>query len=211
MSFRSKLQRAMILISGPAVQRRQTWNLIVMAARGVDLTYVPLTHLGLDGARSCEYADSGGPELEDVLRELPITSTDVALDLGCGKGGALFSLSKFFRRVTGVEISPELAAVAEKNIEKLGIGNVGVIRSDAATFDILDEYTYVYMFNPFTSPVMKQVLENLRASLERRPRSLIVIYKNPVCSEMLRSTGFTLLRTFSHASQPFHVYAMSNA
>jgi hypothetical protein len=97
-----------------------------------------------------------------------------------------------FARVDGIELSESIAELARSNFRSLRVAQrkLRVMTSDATAFnEPLDEYTHIYMYNPFHAPVMKVVAENLRRSLERRPRELTVIYRNPVCHAELVQTG----------------------
>lgn len=207
MSLRSKLQHAKLLVAGPAAPRRAFLHVIRMWMKGVDLRGVSTQSLGLDERRSTWYSDSGGSDLDEVFRTLPITTNDALLDFGCGKGGALITLSRYpFERVDGIEISPELTQTARRNLERLSIAKSQVFCSDATEFTELDGYTYVYMYHPFLEPVMKHVLANLCASLRRKPRSLTLVYKNPVCDPLVLESGFFPVQDFTHSTDLFRVY-----
>jgi tRNA A58 N-methylase Trm61 len=111
----------------------------------------------------------------------------VALDFGSGKGGAVIALAGLpFDEVIGVELSPALIAIAARNIERLRLQRrVRFVQTDAAEFHELDRVTHIFMFNPFPCQVMIRVLANLDASLRRAPRELRVVYRNPVCHQLL--------------------------
>lgn len=154
--------------------------LLMNKLRGIDLMGVQSVD-----ANANDCTDSGGPYLESILRKLPIGSDDAIVDLGCGKAGAVMTLAKFFRRVDGVEIMPELAQAAAKNIGAMNLQHKSkILQEDAGrvSSDVgaLDKYRWVYMFNPFPEPVFRQVMRNIADSLRRQPRSLSVIYNNPV-------------------------------
>jgi 16S rRNA A1518/A1519 N6-dimethyltransferase RsmA/KsgA/DIM1 with predicted DNA glycosylase/AP lyase activity len=151
---------------------------------------------------------SGGPKLNKILRSMQIPEGSVALDLGVGMGIAALTLSHHFSWVIGVDLSPELIAIAERNITKMQVSNIELHCADARTFTQgLNRVTHVYMFNPFPEAVMGLVVENLRKSLARRPRRLTIIYKNPVCHKTIVAAGFahkgTIHPRHSHA---FAVY-----
>jgi tRNA/tmRNA/rRNA uracil-C5-methylase (TrmA/RlmC/RlmD family) len=111
--------------------------------------------LHLDLTRSFHYNSSGNRFLERVTKRLPITSDDASLDFGCGKGGALVTLSKApFRKLGGVELSPKLSTIAQNNMARLQIPHVELFCCDAAKFTALDDYKYLYFFNPFPSVIM---------------------------------------------------------
>ena len=151
---------------------------------------------------------SGGPVLAKILRSLRIPKGSVALDLGVGMGIAAITLSRYFSSVIGVDLSPELIAVAKRNVVRMKVTNIELHCVDARAFtDSLDRVTHVYMFNPFDPPVMAVVMQNLRASLARTPRRLVIIYKNPLCHETVVTAGFAHRRDFHFRdSAPYAVY-----
>lgn len=146
--------------------------------------------------RTYNYADSGGLEFEKLMAHFQITTDDAIVDFGCGKGGILITLSKYpFAKIAGVEISPELVAIARKNLEVLKIGNVAIECCDAADFDRLSEFNYFYFFDPFPAVVMQDVIRNIEKSIAEKPRKVTIIYLNPSCyslfeaSDVLRKTA----------------------
>lgn len=54
------------------------------------------------------------------------------LEIGAGSGYMAACLSKLAAQVTSVELYPELAQMAERNLKAQGIGNVSVVTGDAA-------------------------------------------------------------------------------
>lgn len=184
----NRIRRALRLL------RRGRLDILIYEARNrlksLDLGFVALETLGLSRQSSESHSNSGGPDLARVLKKLKITRTSRALDLGSGKGGAVFTFRKFpFAEIVGIEISPELARIAETNLARLRLRNIHFVRADAATFNDLDRFTHVYMFNPFPCAVVKRVLANLAVSLARAPRCLTLIYNNPVCHETIMASG----------------------
>ena len=87
------------LVNPDSAVRKKARYLLTAKIRGIDLNGASVEQLGLDPTRSHFYADSG-PDLDHALRSFDISPTDVALDLGCGKGGAMITLAKCFRRWT---------------------------------------------------------------------------------------------------------------
>lgn len=182
--------------------------------KGLDLKAESIEELCLTEDRSRNHVSCGGPDLESVLRTLSIGSKDKAVDLGSGKGGAMFTLARFpFGEIMGVEISERLVSIAESNASRLHLKNVHFKCEDAGKFRDLDRFTYVFMFNPFPEKVIQEVIANLRASLLRRPRSLIIIYKGPdILEEMANLEGFSRRDVFRFAyAQPFYIYAYETA
>jgi len=157
--------------------------------RGLDFGVVSVRELGLDAERANYHKDGGGPLLCDLLKQLNISESDSALDLGSGKGGAMATLARFpFHQVHGVEISPKLVAAAQKNLAKLKIRKCRVYLADASTFTELDDYTHIFMYNPFPAVVLTQVLANLEASLRRKPRTVRLLYSNPLHEQVILAT-----------------------
>jgi SAM-dependent methyltransferase len=135
-------------------------------------------------------------------------STRTFVDVGCGKGLTLLIAADFaFRKVTGVEFSPELASTANKNIKKyLGrtqCKDVSVQCLDATEFKFPNDPLLVYFFNPFQSKVMEIVLRNLRASIDANLRPVTV-----VCDQLHDAQLFTeILRpTHSYSVDTFAAY-----
>jgi SAM-dependent methyltransferase len=202
------LQFVRRFFAGTPQQRQDARYQLQMQLRGIDLRWNSVADIGLSEARAESHGNSGGPGLEVVLKALDITPADSVLDIGCGKGGAMLTLAQWpFRKVDGIEISPALIQIAQRNLTRLGRVKGSIRQCDAAGFTDLDEYNFFYMYNPFTEVVMKSVLENLQASVGRRPRPVKVVYKNPVCHELIVSSGFRQVREFEHTIPPFRVYA----
>jgi cyclopropane fatty-acyl-phospholipid synthase-like methyltransferase len=182
--------------------------------RGLDLKAESIEELGLMADRSRNHVSCGGPDLKRVLRTLSIGSKDIAVDLGSGKGGAMLTLARFpFGEIMGVEISKRLVSIAESNASRLHLKNVHFVCEDAGKFRDLDRFTFVLVFNPFPDKVMQEVMANLQASLVRRPRSLIIIYKGPdILEEMVNLECFFRKDVFYFPyAQPFYVYSNGTA
>ena len=193
------------LVSRDSMVRQRARYLFARKIRGIDINGVDLDELELDPARSKPYSDSG-VDLDRFLQSAGISRSDTTLDLGCGKGGAMITMAKYFSRVDGVEISPELAVIAQKNLKRAGVVASQVFCQDAAEFTDFDCYGVVYLFNPFLAPVLSRALTNLRESLKRCPRSILLIYRNPICDEVVTSAGFRRIATVHIGNQPIYTY-----
>jgi len=159
--------------------------------------------------RTHPYSNSGGVDLKKVLNTLDISPTDAIVDFGSGKGGALITFSGYpFKKITGVEISPELVAIAESNLRKLKIANVDVVVSDAVDFTGLAEYNYFYFFSPFPGNIMRAVILNIEKSLISKPRKVTLIYLNPEFHDIIiAESSFTKIYEFDHHKLDFYVYS----
>jgi hypothetical protein len=113
------------------------------------------------------------------------------IDIGSGKGRTLLMASDYpFRRIIGVELLPELHRVAQENIHRYKSDSQRCFAlestcEDAREFVFPPEPTVAYLFNPLPEPGLAQLLANLEESLRQHPRSVFVIYHNPVLEGVL--------------------------
>jgi SAM-dependent methyltransferase len=146
------------------------------------------------------YAASAWHVLPRALRYLGVTDQDVFIEFGCGKGRVLHQAAKSpFRRVVGVEISPELAEIARSNLaasaDQHRCANIEIVVSDAADFRVPDDLTIGYLYHPFRDATLDAVLRNIIHSLDRRPRRVRLIYVYPQGAEQILATRrFRLLK-----------------
>ncbi len=199
-----------------AFLRRGEWGELLFRLRvhfgRIDLTYASVRELGLQPERSHDYRHSGGVHLEQLLDGLEITSGDAIVDFGSGKGGALITFAQYpFYRITGVELLPELVAIARRNLKVLKISTVEMVVSDAALFTDLDDYTHFYFYSPFPRGVMAAVMANLKHSITRRPRKTFIIYCNPEFHEtVIADSPFAKVQEFRHQRLGLPIYLYSN-
>jgi SAM-dependent methyltransferase len=178
-----------------ALLTRQNFELLctVLAERleGLDFTTQMLpAAAGLDPALANTSQPSGGPHLEAVLDEQPISAWDSIIDIGCGKGSAMRTmLSHPFARVDGIEMSRRLAGIARRNFALLGQSRATVYSINAEQFSGYDRYSFFYFYNPFPKNVMTAVMGRICDSLRRAPRRAILIYDNPVCHDEIIRGG----------------------
>lgn len=67
-----------------------------------------------------------------ILQEAAVKKHENVLEIGAGSGYMAALLAYRARHVTTVEIEPELAALARKNLTSNGVGNVDVVEGDGA-------------------------------------------------------------------------------
>jgi len=188
---------------------REFYIRTLIALGQIDLKTITIDQLNLSLEQAHSYSDSGREHLQNVLNSLDIKQGDAVVDLGCGKGGALITLSEYnFSKISGVEISAELIRIAKKNLERLKVRNVEFFCCDAKNFQWFDNYNYVYLYNPFPCSVMLDVIENLSLSIKRKPRKVTMIYLNPECHKTIIDHGvFQKVNEFSHSSHEFYIYS----
>lgn len=111
------------------------------------------------------------------------------VDIGCGKGRALLLALRYpFRRAVGVELSPELAAVAQRNLLQMRAPwrldvPAEAFAGDATSFQLPDGPALLYFYHPFAAPVMRTFLEHVRREAGRRGSGaadeIYLLYMNP--------------------------------
>ncbi|MGY4828024.1 methyltransferase domain-containing protein [Sphaerotilaceae bacterium SBD11-9] len=127
-----------------------------------------------------------------ALRHVNIGPDDVVVDLGCGLGRAVFAASWLgARRAVGVEIDAALVDKARQSQRnsRLKDRDIEFVCAPAQAYS-LDDVTVIYMFNPFGSGIMKEVIEHLEESLAKRPRNLRIVYENPLYSAPLDASRY---------------------
>jgi SAM-dependent methyltransferase len=130
----------------------------------------------------------------------PPIDTCSFVDLGCGKGRALMMASTYpFREVIGVELNPGLAAIAEANRATWteagrAVSPIRIVCQDATEFVFPPGHCLLYLFNPFTTPVVEQLLTQIEHQFADRPGMLDVIYFNPQSEQLFHPhSGFRQL------------------
>jgi predicted RNA methylase len=130
--------------------------------------------------------------MRKVLQILNPGPQDVVFDLGCGLGRFLcLAAKRKVRNCVGVELQSQLAAAAQRNARCLRGRHAPIeIRcADAATADVSGGTIY-YMFNPFGSTTMRDVLANMRATLSTNPRTIKIAYYNSIHEDLFQSSGW---------------------
>jgi SAM-dependent methyltransferase len=132
----------------------------------------------------------------EVIEELSsyLGPEDVLVDIGCGKGRVLCvaAARATFRRAVGIELMRDLVEIARDNASRMRLRTpVQVVQGSAAEVSV-DDGTVYFLFNPFGESTLGAVLENLRRSLEARPRQLRVFYRNPRFARLLEGADWLI-------------------
>lgn len=121
------------------------------------------------------------------------------LDFGSGKGRTLLLASDYpFKAIIGIEFSRELHSTAESNIQRHRGGRqrcreVTSINCDAVLFQPpKDNNLFVYFYNPFHGGVMRTVLENIAAAINVNKSKAVLVYLNPLSSDVVEESGIFL-------------------
>ncbi len=103
-----------------------------------------------------------------LLEELHLTGEETLLDLGTGTGKIAYTVQPYCRKVIGIDSSPEMLAIANKNLDVLSHDNilfqqaaVDHLPFQDGTFDVV-----------IARMVLHHVLENLQAALTECHRVL---------------------------------------
>jgi SAM-dependent methyltransferase len=114
------------------------------------------------------------------------------VDVGAGKGRAVLLAAELpFRKVIGVEISEELASLAQKNVTRWNRAarpkarKIRVVHADATKFRWPRTPLLVYMYNPFACPLVARVAESLAATAASGAGLVDLLYVNPTCTDTL--------------------------
>jgi hypothetical protein len=133
------------------------------------------------------------------------------IDLGSGKGRVVLMASEFpFRKIIGVEFSPELDAAARRNVEAYRSGtqrcrNIALSCMDFTKFQFPVEPLIVFLYNPARERVIRTVAQNLMRSLREHPREIWIVYVTPY--EIFDAeTALEKVKTGTFADHPYSVY-----
>ena len=166
-----------------ASERWDDWRLGIRTSG-----YVPLPELGLDD-QAREFRNDYSPiergTFNRITRALGVGNDEnVFIDYGSGMGRAVVLAATFpYRRVIGVELSPELNAIAQDNVRrarpKLTCQDIELVTADAVGYAVEPDVTVFLLHNPFVGEVLEAVLNNIRRSLVDAPRSAVVVHGPP--------------------------------
>jgi len=152
---------------------------------GVDTSgHVGLQSLNVVGGNreGCNYyAPVPVKSIERIFAALPVEPKQYTfVDIGTGKGRPVLLASiAGFRRVIGVEFSPELAEIAKSNAAQFcakppAAVEIEVVCDDATQWQIPAEDCVIFLFNPFAKPVMRNFIDNVARSFERHGQHIVI-------------------------------------
>ena len=157
------------------------------------------TDVSHKGDENQGYMGTNPKHFEAMLHRLPIDrATYSFVDLGCGKGTALFLASEAgFKRVIGVELIPALLEAARRNVsafearDPCRAARIELVQHDAGTYELPSEPTVLFLFNPFGPETLRKVVSKIEAGLATQRHSLYVLYQYipEVATEVLAETA----------------------
>jgi SAM-dependent methyltransferase len=154
-----------------------------LAARhGSGLIETRLPEGTIDFDRFARFYDwDTGAETDDLdfYRNLFARTGGPVLEVGCGTGRVLLPLAQAGARLTGLDISAQMLAVARTKLKAAGLANrVDLVEGDARTFDLPTRFRMCFIalntFMHMTTPEMQEaVLRRIREHLV--PGGLLVL------------------------------------
>lgn len=138
-----------------------------------------------------KYTGASPAVFEALVANLPARPSSLTfVDVGCGRGKTfVLAAETGFARLVGVELDPELAAAARRNLAGRGV-RAEIEEGDAADFSFPDEPLFVFLFNPFGEVTLRAVLEELRHSHTGKQRPVFLGYQNPIYRQLVVAAGF---------------------
>ncbi len=118
------------------------------------------------------------------------------IDVGSGKGRALFlAAMRPFRAARGVELSPVLHAIAERNLaimrrHRALAAPIELELADATALTVPGGPLVVYLYHPFREPIAAKVIDRLVAAVAARPRPAAILYGHPTLQRPLDEDVF---------------------
>jgi hypothetical protein len=195
--------RVAILQQAPARRRQRAAALAFDRRYGTDTAGSQAIDEALPNvAHAVRYQPSGRDLFDEILRRLDVDCARFTfVDIGSGKGRVLlFASDHPFAGIVGIEFSPRLHAIAERNVrvyrgERQRCFAITPLLGDATSVTLPPGPLFIYLYNPFSEPVMSGFIANLRRSLDAAPREVWVAYLNPVeRAAFARAPWLTLVR-----------------
>jgi SAM-dependent methyltransferase len=132
-----------------------------------------------------------------ILRRLPADLREFTfVDFGSGKGRTLLVAARFpFKRIVGVEFGRELHDIAVRNIRACAdprqrCRDIQSVCADARRFEIPAGPCVLYLYRPFSGPVLAEVMERIASSWRSAPRRMYLVYVCPFSSDPFEALGF---------------------
>jgi 16S rRNA G966 N2-methylase RsmD len=164
------------------------------------------------GGKSQGYAITPESHVREIFAAVQPSEQNSFIDIGCGKGYVLTkAASRPYRRVTGIDIVPDLIRIAKKNISILKLENrIELCLADAAAFNY-DGSDHFFLYNPFSPDILQMVVKAIIESLDKTPRDITVIYFHPSGHRVFMDTGrFVLTRTLHCFIKDYKTYIYRN-
>jgi SAM-dependent methyltransferase len=154
------------------------------ARRGVATMYVPSLDEDFDAM------------LAALAWPAALSRTTTFVDIGSGKGRiVLLAAMRTFRGVLGIELSPVLHAIAQRNLDIVRCQGVlqspaHVTLADATELEVPDGPLIAYLYHPFREAIASVVIDRLVAAISASPRPAAILYGHPTLQAPLDPAVF---------------------
>lgn len=164
--------------------------------KGLDFTMFDTAALQKNGGKFHGYSKTGEKHLREIFSLITKETAPEALsiiDVGCGKGVVLKEAAAYnFARIGGVELIPDIAETAYKNMRILNLENRVELRcADATDFDGYGAYNVFFFFNPFSREIFENVIAKISEAVDGR--EICIIYHHPLFADVIEA--FEMVRT----------------
>ncbi|MCM2370722.1 class I SAM-dependent methyltransferase [Aporhodopirellula aestuarii] len=166
-----------------------------------------------DKQHADKYKPTRARYFRKIMAKLDLPREGVFVDVGCGKGRILLLAAEHgFDQVVGLEISPSLCEIAERNVASFRentptASSIEVVCTNILDYQMDGSETVFFLYSPFDQPVTKTFLEMIRQSINDHPRDLWLIIDEFRFPELLEDDE--LLKqslVYEYGSAIFHVY-----
>lgn len=164
------------------------------------------------------YAPIEPGRFQAILETLSIRFEDfLFIDFGSGKGRALLLASEApFRKIIGIEFSPELHGDARSNIAKYNSARrrcptVESVCGDFLEFPLPLEPSVLFFFDPCDWRVLAKMLERISESVRAQPRETYLVYVAPTAAkERLLDATSWLVKLARNSEHNFCIYRVQS-
>ncbi len=131
-----------------------------------------------------------------LMQQIELPAEALFVDIGSGKGKVLLMAYECgFKKIRGIEISAHLCQIAKKNITSYGKKKniklpLEIVESDIMLYPFDDNEQIFYLFNPFDNIIMQQFIGLIKASIQRNPRKIWLIFNNFKNHAVFQGDGF---------------------
>jgi len=127
-----------------------------------------------------------------VMRQIPADyiTHSIFVDFGSGKARSVLLASEYpFKKIIGIEFSPQLHSVAKLNCLKYRnttqkCNNIELKCMNAIDYNISSQQAIFFFYNPFNSTIMEKMASKIQKSLQEFPRKAFVVYFWPMHQEI---------------------------
>lgn len=148
-----------------------------------------MRQMGIDGAiaeHGTGFQSINERHLSEVLTDMAFPADAGFVDIGSGKGKALFIAAGLgFRPVVGVEVVQELCTITESNLRTLALDDVvKVLCVDGSSYAFGDERV-ILLNNPFDASFLAGMVDVAAQAFRQRGGPAWILYGNPAWRHVL--------------------------